>query len=76
MMDLDHPILAGYSHMDESDLPADPEAEHMGPTDHFNPVQFADQLQPSQSQLGEIPAVHGPLKTSYYGQGDSDELPR
>ena len=35
-MDLDHPILAGYSHLAESDLPADPERQHMGSGDHLN----------------------------------------
>ncbi len=62
--------MAGYSHMDESDLSSDPEPERMGPTDYLNSTQFTEQLQPSQLEPGQVPAVHGPLKTSYYGQDD------
>ncbi len=74
-MDLDHPILAGYSHLAESDLPADPERQHMGSGDHLNSQQFADHIQTVTPKPGTSPALHdNPL--GWYGEPQAEGDPR
>ena len=72
-MDLDHPLLAGYSHMNEADSTPDPVPQRMSSGAHFNPVQFADQLAVQDEPT--IPAVHQNPR-GWYGETEQKDNDR
>ncbi len=57
-----------YQAAGSPELPDGPQPQRVSSGSHFNPVQFADQLQTAMP--GEIPAVHQ-NPTSWYGEGDN-----
>ena len=59
----------------EDDFPAGSEFKRMGSADHLGP-QFDPLVTEREVTPGEVPAVHGPDKTAWYGknpQGDDDD---
>lgn len=57
---------------DMSRLPADPRIQRVSSGSPFNPVQFADHLEAAYTRRS-APLVHGPDKTTWYGEGDRDD---
>lgn len=57
----------------EDDFPAGPQPLRMGSGDHLGP-----QFDPYVNKVGvpDVPAVHGPDKTTWYGKGDDDASQR
>lgn len=60
---------ASYRAAGSPEIPPDPRPQRMSSGDHFNPQQFADQLDTAYVQRS-APLVHGPNKTGYYGEDD------
>jgi len=56
----------------EDDFPVGPEFKRMGSADHLGP-QFDPLVTEREVAPGEVPAVHGPDKTTWYGKGDTND---
>ncbi len=54
------------------DRDPDPVPQRMSSGAHFNPQQFANQLDTAYVRHS-APLVHGPDKTAWYGEGDRDD---
>ena len=69
---LEQPLMADivWESAGRPELPPGPKLLRMGSGDYLNRIQFADQIQ--KVQPGSIPAVHGPDKTTWFGEGDID----